>query len=220
MNSKRGVSPRFTIAQALAIAIEHQRAGRRELAERIYHQILAADPRQADAIHLLGVLALEVGRHEIASDYIRRAIELVPTSGIFHFNLGNVCSARENWTRRSRAIRNRSSSIPPARYAQTTWAMHLRHRTAWTTLSPANHRAIALEPNHPYAHQNLGNVLMAQGYFVEAKASYRQAIELKPDYFEAHNSLGALAARRGASRRSDRMLAAFARVQARLRRGA
>ncbi len=50
-----------TIPEALAVAIEHHRAGRLREAETIYRQILAADPNHLDAWHLLGLIACQVG---------------------------------------------------------------------------------------------------------------------------------------------------------------
>jgi tetratricopeptide (TPR) repeat protein len=45
-------------------------------------------------------------------------------------------------------------------------------------------------PANPYAHNNLGNALVAEGRPDAALVQYREAIELKPDYAEAHNNLG------------------------------
>jgi protein O-GlcNAc transferase len=50
-----------TIPEALAIAIHHHQNGRLQAAEQIYRQILQAEPDEADALHLLGVLAHQVG---------------------------------------------------------------------------------------------------------------------------------------------------------------
>ena len=65
-----------TISEALAIAIQHHQAGRLQAAEQIYRQILAVEPNQADAIHLLGVIACQAGKYEAAVEYIERAIRL------------------------------------------------------------------------------------------------------------------------------------------------
>ena len=55
-----------TIPEAFAIAIQHHQAGRLQAAEQIYRQILAVEPNHADAIHLLGVIAAQAGKHEDA----------------------------------------------------------------------------------------------------------------------------------------------------------
>jgi len=65
-----------TISEALEIAVQHHQAGQLQAAEQVYRQILAADPNQIDALHLLGVIASRLGRHEEAALYISRAIEL------------------------------------------------------------------------------------------------------------------------------------------------
>ncbi|MBY3751909.1 hypothetical protein [Azospirillum formosense] len=43
-----------SLSEAYAIAIGHHRAGRMGEAAGVYRAILDADPRQADALHLLG----------------------------------------------------------------------------------------------------------------------------------------------------------------------
>ena len=66
-----------TIPEAMAIAIQHHQAGQLQAAEQIYRQILTVEPKHADAIHFLGVLAHQVGKHEVAVEYIERAIQLL-----------------------------------------------------------------------------------------------------------------------------------------------
>jgi len=79
-----------TISEALAIAIQHHQGGRLQAAEQIYRQILDAEPNQADAIHLLGLIAHQVGKHGIALEYIGRAIELKGNEATFHSDLAGV----------------------------------------------------------------------------------------------------------------------------------
>ena len=79
-----------TISEALAIAVQHHQAGRLQAAEQIYRLILQAEPNQADAIYLLGVIAHQVGKHEVAVEYIGRAIGLNGNVAAFHNNLGEA----------------------------------------------------------------------------------------------------------------------------------
>jgi tetratricopeptide (TPR) repeat protein len=55
---------------------------------------------------------------------------------------------------------------------------------------------VARRPNHPRAHNNLGNALADRGEIDAAIIQYRQALEIAPGYAAAHYNLGnALAAR-------------------------
>ena len=67
-----------TISQALAIALKHQHGGRLQVAEQIYRQILQVQPDQVDAIHLLGVIAHQMGKPDEALACYRRTLELKP----------------------------------------------------------------------------------------------------------------------------------------------
>jgi len=51
-------------------------------------------------------------------------------------------------------------------------------------------RAVAIEPNYPEGHNDLGVVLTAQGKYSEAAACFMRAVTLRPNYAEAHNNLG------------------------------
>lgn len=59
-------------------------------------------------------------------------------------------------------------------------------------------RAVALAPDFPDAHFNLGGVALAEGDTARAMAAYRRAIALRPDYPQAHNNLGGLLTAAGA----------------------
>ena len=82
-----------TVAEALALALQHHQAGQLQQAETIYRQILEADPGNADAMHLLGVIAHQVGQHDLAIQYINEAIRIQPFQAAYHSNLGTVYQA-------------------------------------------------------------------------------------------------------------------------------
>ena len=67
------VEPGF--ADLLAAGLAHHQAGRLAEAEVRYRRILAAAPDHADALHLLGVIAYQFGRLEMALELIGRAVQ-------------------------------------------------------------------------------------------------------------------------------------------------
>jgi predicted TPR repeat methyltransferase len=72
-------------------AMQAHGSGDFKAARQIYESWLAQAPRDADALHLLGVLEAQTGAPAAAEALIARAIEQAPGEGMFHNNLGNVC---------------------------------------------------------------------------------------------------------------------------------
>jgi Flp pilus assembly protein TadD len=53
-------------AHLLAVGLQHHQAGRLAEAEACYRRVLAAHPDHADPLHLLGIIAGQTGRHDLA----------------------------------------------------------------------------------------------------------------------------------------------------------
>jgi 2-polyprenyl-3-methyl-5-hydroxy-6-metoxy-1,4-benzoquinol methylase len=64
------------ITELLRQGVQHHQAGRLGEAEECYRKILAADENHFDGLHLLGVLAQQVGRSDLAEPLIGKAIAL------------------------------------------------------------------------------------------------------------------------------------------------
>ncbi len=179
-----------TISEALAIAIQHHQAGRLQAAEQIYRQILAVEPNHADAMHLLGVIAHQAGKHEIAVESIGRAIGLKGSVAAFHLNLGEAYRALQRIPEAVACYRRALELKPDFAEAQCNLGNALKVQGKLAEAVACYRRALQLKPDHAAAHNNLGNALRAQGKRDEALACYRRALQLMPDFAEAHNNLG------------------------------
>ena len=82
----------LTVKQVLDIAVKNHQEGKLRFAEFLYKKILEKYPKNANALHLLGLVFHQENRNEEAIDYIRRAIEISPKNALFYFNLGNRIS--------------------------------------------------------------------------------------------------------------------------------
>lgn len=82
--------PQPSAGDLFSQAVGLHQAGRVDEAAKIYEQILAQTPRQFDATHLLGVIALQQGRLEQAERLITVALEINPDDPGALSNLGMV----------------------------------------------------------------------------------------------------------------------------------
>src|SRR5580704_15036549 len=78
--------------QTLASAMVQHRAGRLGEAERLYRQVCDADPKNARAFHLLGVVAHQLRRPDAAA-LIGRAVMLDPDFAEAHNDRGVILAA-------------------------------------------------------------------------------------------------------------------------------
>ena len=179
-----------TIPEALAMAIQHHQAGRLQAAEQIYRQILQAEPNQADAWHLLGVMASQIGKHEVAVQYIGRAIGLNGRAAAFHSNLGEAYRALHRTPEALACYRRALELKPDFAQAHYNQGNALCDQGTPDEAIASYRRALELKPDYAEAHSNLGAAFLDQGQLEEAIACYRRALELKPHLAEAHNNLG------------------------------
>ena len=72
----RNNNQQFLISELLNKAVRHHQSGEIKQAELIYGKILELNPNHPDALHLLGLVRHQSGKHEAAVELIEKAIEL------------------------------------------------------------------------------------------------------------------------------------------------
>jgi protein O-GlcNAc transferase len=178
------------ISETLATALAHHQAGDLVEAAALYRRVLSANPRQKDALHLLGVLEFQEGRNESAIDLIGQAIAIDGRQAMFHNNLAAACRALGRFSEAcagyERAVQLKPDYVDAWSNLSTVLCALGRASDAET----ACRRAIALSPDFAEAHNNLGNALREQGKMPEAEASYRRALGCRPEYALALQNLG------------------------------
>jgi predicted O-linked N-acetylglucosamine transferase (SPINDLY family) len=190
-------SPAEIVRQCFDFAAQQHRAGQLAEAELVYRQILLFDPCHADALHGLGVIAHQVGRDDLAADWIGQALaqRQEPT---FHNNLGLVLLALGRPHQALAAIRSALERRPayPEAFNALGNAQELLGTRDEAILS--YEKALRLRPGYAEAHVNLGKARQERGDFDLAKACYERALAFNPYCAEALNNLGNLLRVRGA----------------------
>jgi tetratricopeptide (TPR) repeat protein len=186
----------------------HQQ-GRLPEAERHYHAALRSEPDHFEALHMLGVIALQMGRFERGVEIIRQAVSLNENSPIA-FN--NLAKGLKDLGRFEEAIVyfERAVVLAPhfadAQFSYGT-ALHLMDRFEDALVH--FEKAIALNPKSIVALNNRGLALAKLKRFTEALASYDKALAIQPNFGDAHNNRGNAL---NALMRFDDALASFERA--------
>ena len=186
-----------TISVAMAIAEQHHQAGRLQVAEQLCRQILLAEPNQAAAWNLLGVINAQTGNSRPAVEYFNRALALNSDWAEAHNNLGNVLAAEGKPDEAVACYRRALKLKPNLAMAHHNLGSALRVQGKLDEAAACARQALKLAPTFAEAHDNLGTVLAVQGKLDEAVACYRQALRLKPNFAEAHDNLGTVLAGQG-----------------------
>jgi len=179
-----------TLAETLAQAVHYHQSGALQAAEYLYRQVLGADPNNADAFHLLGVLASQVGRHDQAVAYIQQALALRPLTGSYFSNLGIALKALGRQDEALASFQAGASLQPDLADAHFNVGTALKDLGRCEEALASLNQALRLRPTYVEAHLNLGVALAACGKLEEAAASYQQVLRLEPGRADACNNLG------------------------------
>jgi tetratricopeptide (TPR) repeat protein len=180
----------LTVSQALALAVQQHQAGQLPQAEQLYQAILQVQPQQADALHLLGVLASQRGQHEQARAYLGQALRVKPDYAAAHNNLGNLLQEQGQLAEAQACYQQALRHKPDYGKAHNNLGRVLHQQGQLAEAQACYERALRHQPDLAEAHNNLGNLLHQHGQLAQARDCYRQALRLKPDLVEAHHNLG------------------------------
>ena len=177
------------VTSLLREANEHFRIGRIEQAKLLFRQILEIDPAQAQALYVLGGIALNDGDTTLAIDLVRRAIGAAPNNGDYHFSLATVLVSIGRPTDAipsfEEAIRIRPDLPEWRRHLAA--ALQAAGRTgdaiATSTTGPGQ------SPTDARTFFDLGTTFHQLGRLHEAEAAYREAVRLAPGMGLAHAQL-------------------------------
>ena len=175
-----------TLAQALA----HFNADRPRKAEAICRKLLRKQPRQPDALHLLGVVALRQGQHGRAVELIESAIEQNGAKAAFHINLGEAYRGLGKLDRAIECL-DRALAIDPERVEALCALGNVYASMGDGDAAIASfERALICQPGFSEAYYNKGNVHAGRGEGDPAIDAYRAAVAHNPSFVDAHFNLG------------------------------
>jgi Flp pilus assembly protein TadD/SAM-dependent methyltransferase len=178
------------MAVTLSSAFRAHQAGHRADAERLYRDVLAAEPRNAPALHLLGALMHQCGRTDDAISLIRQAIAIEPQNPDYHYNLGSILNSAG---RTPEAIEPLSKAValkPSYAEAHCELGTALGQQGNLADAKASFRRALQHKPDNVTALNNLGMTLHAEGRLEEALPLWQRAVAIAPNFHTALMNIG------------------------------
>ncbi|MBF0108943.1 MAG: tetratricopeptide repeat protein [Magnetococcales bacterium] len=188
-HSPPGAAP-FPVQPVFAHAMDHHLAGRLQEAEALYRRILQDEPNHADALHMFGVLAHQLGHHEVAVACLDRVIAFRPGFVEAHYNRGNALKSlgqKEQAAKSYRQVVRLGGDVPEALFFVGNGFWELGHRAEALA---CYRRAVGINPRFAAAFAALGRALKEEGAWVEARQACLDALALSPEDPEVWFTLG------------------------------
>ncbi len=179
-----------TLSESLAIAQQHQRNGNLQDAEQLYQQILRGNPNCGEALHLLGGIAQQSGRKDLAAEYTQRAADLLPQSPAVLSDLATAYQVLGRFDEAIATLRKAIKRAPNVEALHFNLGNVLHAQGKKKDAIAAYRRAIGLKPDFAPALCNLAACLHEQGQFQEALLACRECLAADPNNANGYTILG------------------------------
>jgi len=209
--------PAFNLDATLNEAILHHQAGRLDIAESLYANILALPDAPVVAYFNLGLLLTVQGRMPEAGATFRKALAIKPDYTDALVSLGTVVLAQGQCAEAADCYRRAIAIDPGNAMAHGNLGKALHDMGQTVEAFAAYRTALTLRPENPDVLMNFGAALMDHRAWEDAVTLTRQAIAHKPGSAMAHVNLSTALLSLG---RYDEALEAASRAMALPRLGA
>jgi tetratricopeptide (TPR) repeat protein len=172
--------------QALAL---HE-SGQIARAQAMYEAILKKQPKHADALHLLGLMAARGNDPKRAAVLIGKAIQADPGNPVAYFNRGSVLQQLKQWDAALDSFDKAIGMHPEFAAVYFSRGNVLQDLRRFEEALQSYNQAIAIQPDFDDACLNRGNLLAKLRQWDAALASYDQAIAIRPDFAVAYCNRG------------------------------
>jgi protein O-GlcNAc transferase len=181
---------KLTIQQACKLALENYQNGFLAEAAETSLRILARLPNHLDSLRLMGLIASQSERDDLAVTYFGKACGLAPKSHELLCYLGEAQRRTGELAPAVAAFRKAILLRPGYTEAHNNLGIALRDGGQMEEALAAFRQAVALDAGHVAARNNLGAALMETGNLDEAVATFLKLLEIDPDDAETLVNLG------------------------------
>jgi protein O-GlcNAc transferase len=209
-NFEKNTTPQQTSVE-LDKAVRYHQSGEFRKAEDIYRRILEIHPAHPDALHLLGLIAHQTGKHDAGIRLITKSIQIFPDNPVCYSNLSAAFIALGK-TDDAISCLQKAIELKPD-YAQAHYKLGMAFKAQGKSADAAEcfQNAVRFKQDYADAFYYLGILLREQGKLNEAMSCFQRLSELNPNHGDALIYMGLVLQESG---RSDAAMDAYQKAAA------
>ncbi len=202
-----------TIVETLEQGLSAHKAGDLREAEQRYLQVLATNPRNANALNLMGLVRVQQGRLEEAIESLRDATRYAEGHAEFHRNLGNTLRRAGRPAEAIPSLKRAAELDPESVPTSFDVANALREAGRTRESMEQLRSMLAKNPRNYSAMVNLAGMLADEMRYTEARRLLETALRAHPGLHEARVNLGRVLVEQSQPRLAEQVLSEAVRTR-------
>jgi tetratricopeptide (TPR) repeat protein len=170
-------------------ALQHFQRGELEKAGALLRRVLDTQPRDFDALHMMGVIEAMEGKPQKAVELLTKALSVKKNNPFVHFNLARALIELDKHEDALAHHRKATELAPGHAVAWLNFGKSLFELERISESISAFDKALQIQPDYAEALNNKGLALTELGRITESIACFQQAIAHQPDLTDAHWNL-------------------------------
>ncbi len=178
------------MADDVNLAMQYLQENKLRAAQKLLRRVLARDPNNLNAIHMLGITFLRSGKLVQAERIISKAVRAHPDLAFGHSNLGEVYRTQGKLEMAAASCRKALELDPGLAEAHANLGLVLEQTGELEEAVVSYRRALSISPDDTSTHESLAGALWRLGELEAAESSLREILIRKPRDPGLHNNLG------------------------------
>jgi tetratricopeptide (TPR) repeat protein len=181
-----------SIEEATKLAHTLYEKGKLDQSIELIEKVLSKTPKNAMALHLLGVIKFGQGAAEEGISRVSTAVQLLPQNALFAANLTEMLRKSGNLAEAEAVGRRAIKAGPKNASAHSNLGIVLYDLKKLDQAEAYHLQTLALDPKMVGSLNNLGSIARERGNLIEAERYYKAALSANPQNFESANNLASV----------------------------
>jgi tetratricopeptide (TPR) repeat protein len=180
------------IDQAFQLAQEYLQKGNLLQAENMFGEILKIQPNNITALHSLGIIYYQLGKHVAAIEHIKKALRLDPYDSMniyAYYILGNIFQYKSQFDEAITYYQKALQLNPDFAEAYLQLGNLCKENKQFDKAILYYKKATEFNPNLSEAYSNLGNIYKEKGQHDKALTNLLQVLQLNATFTEAEKTM-------------------------------